>query len=148
MVIVPAIFGALLGALLTVCVQSLFAVRNADLSALNDQITEIGAIERLAVEYWLADGPDQQEAAQVQAARLRGAIAATLEFRQTAERIFRADFKSYNDLDFELFDSATGGAFEQISRKADPERAILVIETCNRLRARLRVQRRNIFWAH
>ena len=148
MAMVTVLAGALAGALITVIIQSFLAVRNMDISALNDNISLINSVESLAVDYWLRVGEEDPEKELASAARLRGTLDASAAFEATARRLFKAAYESFQVLDGDLFDAATGGQFESAGRKADPERAIAVMQLCNRLRGKLREQRRNIFIAH
>ncbi|MEO8242956.1 MAG: hypothetical protein ABI832_11610 [bacterium] len=144
----PAIGGALIGALITILIQARMTMRSMDVSALNDHIAQVTTIEGLAVDYWLLDGKNEVAMELASAARLRGTLDASLAFRPTAERLFAARFTEFKDADGELFDTATGGGFETVGRLVDPERAISVMQAANLLRGMLREQRRRIYWLH
>ena len=51
-----AIVGGIVGALLTIFVQTYLAVKQADLKRIDDQIADLTAIEKLILDYWLVPG--------------------------------------------------------------------------------------------
>lgn len=118
------------------------------LSFVNDCIQSIDRIEKLAVQYWLADGKETFQEELVAAAELRGALAVTSTFEDVFRDICGLRFAEYRRLDGGLFDAATGASFESAWRTADVSQTILVMQACHELRAFLRSERPRIYWAH
>lgn len=134
-----------IGFLLGLFSATYLALRLADVAIINDHLEDLKAIEALAISYWLDEGEtsEQREAA---GHKLRGRLHATVVFRARHSSVLGFRDSEYAVLDGELFDAVTGGSFQSKSYKPDPERAVLVVEICNRLRSLLRSTRKDVYW--
>lgn len=142
------IVGVLIGSILTLLLQFLLASRLTKVAILNDHAADISNIEKLATEYWLEPGQADADQEKVRAAKLKGAVHSTASFAKQAEKLFRAKYKEYKDLDFQIFDATTGGDFETTERAVDADRVVRVILLCSEMRAMLRSQRSRLYWAY
>lgn len=124
-----------------------FAMRQADISSINDHLEDIKQIESLAVLYWLGEFKSPQEQAST-GHRLRGKLHAAALFRERSSNLLGCRYVEFRSLDGDLFDVATGGDFESASFSPSPETAITVMTKCNEIRALLRTVRKHIYWAH
>lgn len=140
----------LLGALFSFFLQTIQSSRSTDLTEISEHIAEISKIEEYAVAYWLieADTETREAEAQALAAKLRGMLLVTSVFRERAESLLGDSFKEYAELDGKLYDSVSGGSFEQKSRGAEPQRVVEVMFVCHKLRLVLRQARKRRHWAH
>lgn len=144
---VVAVLGGVVGAFATYMIQIWFVLASEDVALLNDQIFSIDRIEREAFAYWLAHGKGTHKDEIVFAAKLKAAVGVSEPFLEDAKRILVSRFAAYKALDSNLFDTATGGDFENPSRLASAEVAVAVSAICHDMRALLRTARRRRFWA-
>ncbi|NRP11463.1 hypothetical protein XMM379_000633 [Aliiroseovarius sp. xm-m-379] len=143
--IAAALIGALIGFLLAFVAQAFWGRKGQVLAHVNDYISDLDRVERLATDFWSVD---QKSTSDAERAKLRAATHATALFLDEAENLLGDLSKEHEKLDFELFDAATGGDFDSSQRTADLKRVERVIIACNQIRNLVRKARIRSFAAH
>lgn len=144
--IMIALVAAVVAALLTFIIQA-WIIRASDAATLlNEQIVQIGRLEKIAIEFWSCDADQDFRSLQCQQAEIEGVLAATSHFLDAADPILGMRRVRYKQLDDEVFDAITGGDFASHSRRSDPDRVRNIIVSCGSQCSLLRHARRNILW--
>lgn len=139
--------GALLGGLIHYLIQNYLNLHTADVDLINNQIEQIGRIEKAGVDYWHHDPTDAEGEDKRLASLLNGEMTSSSYFEKDAKRLMKLKYSKYEALDGELYDMATGGDFQTKAKAVDCERVIGLMAKCHELRAFLRKTRRSVYWA-
>jgi|TARA_R100000049_G_C1940400_1_gene84472 hypothetical protein len=141
------LLGVLLAFLFALGSATYFAIRQAEISAINDLLHDLTEIEDLATAYWLGEyeTPRKRRAA---GHRLRGKLHATTIFYTHYRNLIGSKVGKFEEMDGKLFDLCTGLGFQSQSFKPNPEVAVSIIYCCNEFRDLLRSIRKGIYWVH
>lgn len=139
-----ALIAGLVGALTGFLLQVFISVRSTDLLTISDQIADLKRIEEYGVTYWLTH-PKEEGECKRNAAKLRGALAASSSFEEHGPEILGCRYQKYMDLVLKLDNTVTGGPFESERKDIDPARASACMRIVGELISHLRTCRKYVF---
>lgn len=133
-----------LGIVVTILLGVIRSRVSADLSSINELISDIIKLEEYAVTYWSRSGRADDDLALE--GKIHGALNATRFF--DVDRICGAHTARFRELDVDLADAITGGAFETEGKTVSSATIARILEVSHQLRAHLRAVRRAQYWAN
>ncbi|MET3588169.1 hypothetical protein ABID21_004302 [Pseudorhizobium tarimense] len=131
------------GALLGWFLQQYRVARSEDAALINEHIKDIEKFCDAAQAYWLKV-PASQDEERAAAAKVRAAHAATTHLYSEMDSLCSAEASKYREMSLELFNLATGGAFESSRTSIDAERAIDIYDLTAQIVHLLRRARRDV----
>jgi hypothetical protein len=141
----------ILGGLVAYISATYFNIKTTQNDIIKDYLEELKDIEKLSSQYWLGDHKNKKSELFNIGVELQARLSATANFLDIAKKygvIVKGHYVEFKDLDAQLFDLTTGGAFQTAGMRADAENFDQIIQTISKIRRLLRSSRIARYWLH